>query len=118
MKRAPYIAATLAIIYFLLAFNAFACLIPLYGGVEVAMGSDCTMPQEQPARQQCEAYKALGVQTAPAALQAVDFSAHAVVAVEPEVLQPVLSPLLLSARLWNVSPPTGDILALTSVLRL
>ena len=118
MKRAPYIAATLVVIYFLLAFNAYACLIPLYGGVQAATGSDCTMPQEQPARQQCDAFKALSVQATSPVLQAVDLSAHAVVAMEPQALRTFLSPLNLSAQPWNASPPTEDILALTSVLRL
>jgi adenine phosphoribosyltransferase len=82
MKRTQLIAVALAAVYFLLAFNAFACLVPLYGGMEVAPGSDCAMPSEQPARQHCEAFKSLSVQTAPQALQAVDLSAHTVVAVE------------------------------------
>lgn len=117
MKRAPLIACTLAAVYFLLSFNAYACLIPLYGGVQVAKGSDCAMPDEQPARQQCDAFKALCVQTAPSALQPVDFLAHAV-AVEPLGFQLFLSPQHLSPKLWNKPPPTEDILALTSVLRL
>src|SRR5216684_2241144 len=117
MKRAQLIAVALAVVYFLLAFNAYACLVPLYGGIQVTKGSDCTMPQEQPARQQCEAYKALGVQTASSALQAIDFSAHAIVAAVPPTLPSVLSPHK-SPQPWNTSPPTEDILALTSVLRL
>lgn len=117
MKRSRLLAATLAVIYLILAFNAYACLIPLYGGIQVAQGSDCSMPQEQPARQQCDAFKALCVQTAPSALQPVDFLAHAV-AVEPLGLQLFLSPQHLSPQLWNEPPPTEDILALTSVLRL
>ncbi len=118
MKRVPFLAAALAAVYFLLSFNAFACLIPLYGGVEVAKGSDCSMPEEQPARQYCDAFKTLSVQSAPSALQAVDFSAHAVVAVEPLALQSFLPLVHLSARPWGEPPPSKDILALTSVLRL
>ena len=117
MKRTQLIAVALAVVYLILSFNAYACLVPLYGGIQVTKGSDCTMPQEQPARQQCEAYKALGVQTASSALQAIDFSAHAIVAAVPPTLPSVLSPHK-SARPWSASPPTGDILSLTSVLRL
>jgi len=118
MKRTQLIAVALAAVYFLLAFNAFACLVPLYGGMEVAPGSDCAMPSEQPARQHCEAFKSLSVQTAPQALQAVDLSAHTVVAVESLPVQAALSSPHLSARLWGASLPTDDVLALTSVLRL
>lgn len=118
MKRTQLIAVALAVVYFLLAFNAYACLLPLYGGIQVTKGSDCTMPQEQPARQQCDAFKTLTVQAAPSVLQVVDFSAHAVVAVEPQALRTFLSPSHPSAQPWSVSPPTEDILALTSVLRL
>lgn len=118
MKRAPAIAVLAAALYFLLSFNAYACLVPLYGGMEVAPGSDCTMPQEQPARQHCDAFKSLSVQTTPQALQAVDLSTHAVVAVEPLAVQSFLSPPHLSARLWGASLPIDDVLALTAVLRL
>ncbi len=117
MKRAPHIAGTLAAVYLLLSFNAYACLIPLYGSVQVAQGSDCTMPDEQSANQFCDAFKTLSVQNAPSALQLVDFLAHAV-AVEPLGLQLFLSPQHASPKLWNEPPPTEDILALTSVLRL
>ena len=117
MKRAQLIAVALAVVYLILSFNAYACLVPLYGGIQVTKGSDCTMPQEQPARQQCDAFKTLGVQATSPVLQAVDFSAHAVVAAVPPTLPSVLSPHK-SARPWSASPPTGDILSLTSVLRL
>jgi hypothetical protein len=61
-------AMTLATMYFLLSFNAYACLVPLYGGIEVMSGSDCSMPQEEPARQQCDAFKSLGIQGVPSLL--------------------------------------------------
>lgn len=58
-------ATGLVFIYFLLSFNAFACLIPLYSDIQVTTGSDCAMPGERPARQQCDAYKSVGVQSIP-----------------------------------------------------
>lgn len=120
MKRTPLhvLAAALAVIYFLLSFNAFACWIPMYGGVEVAKGSDCSLPQEQAARQYCDAFKTLSVQSAPSALQALDLSAHALVVVEAPALQPLLPLLKGWARAWDPPPPLEDVLALTSVLRL
>ena len=118
MKRAPLIAATLVVIYFLLAFNAYACLIPLYGGIQVTNGSACTTPQEQPARQYCDAFTTLSVQATSPVLQAVDLSADAVVAMEAADLQSCLSLPHPSARIGSASLLTEDILALTSVLRL
>jgi hypothetical protein len=54
---------SLAVVFFLLSFNAYACLVPLYGGIEVNKSSDCAMPQEQPAREQCDGFKSLVVQS-------------------------------------------------------
>lgn len=105
---------TLVLLFTALSVNAYACLVPVYSGT---MGSDCSTPDEQQARQFCDAFKALLVQTAPSALQPVDFFAHAV-AVEPLGLQLFLFPPHLSPKLWNKPPPTEDVLALTSVLRL
>lgn len=58
-------ATGLVFIYFVLSFNAFACLIPLYSETQMTTGSDCSMPEERPARQQCDAYKSVGVQSIP-----------------------------------------------------
>ena len=118
MRRASLIAVTLAVVYLLLSFNAYACLIPLYGGMQVAQGSDCSMPGEHPARQHCDAFKSLSVQGASPVLQALDASAHAILAAEAVGLLSCLPPLHQSARLWIHSPPSEDVLALTSVLRL
>src|SRR5438445_8849393 len=65
MKRAPFIAATLTVVYLLLSFNAYACLLPMAVGAVMEQGSDCAKPQEQPARQQCDAFKTISVQTVP-----------------------------------------------------
>ena len=113
-----FLVGALILIFLGLSFNAYACLVPLYGAANATMGSDCSSPEEQSARQFCDALKTLSVQTAPSALQAVDASAHAVVSLELDALQTFISPLQLSAQPWSASPPTGDILSLTSVLRL
>src|SRR5437879_12668547 len=65
MKRAPHIAVFLAVVYLLLSFNAYACLLPMSGGAVMEKGSDCAKPQEQPAGRLCDAFKSLGVQTVP-----------------------------------------------------
>lgn len=56
-----------ALVILLLAFgvNAYACLLPIYGGAMTEPGSACSSPHEQPARQFCEHFKTLGIQAAP-----------------------------------------------------
>lgn len=51
-----------------LSFNAYACLIPIYGGVKVTQGSDCTTPGEEPATQFCDGFKTLAVKSGPDAI--------------------------------------------------
>jgi hypothetical protein len=118
MKRPPFIATTLAIIYFLLALNAYACLVPLYGGVKVAQGSDCTMPQEQPARQHCDAFKSIGVQTLSSADPLLD--CHSQVVVGEQVSGSILDSVLSHHYALLGSPPflERDPLSLTSILRI
>lgn len=50
---------------FLLAFsfNAYACLVPLSGTTDGSMANGCSTPIEQPARQLCDAFKTLGVES-------------------------------------------------------
>ena len=118
MKRAPLIAVALAVVYFLLAFNAYACLVPLYGGIQVANGSDCSMPQEQPARQQCDAFKTLSVQTVPPFQPLPDTHAQgwAHDLTSTSILQPIAS---LHRTVFGGPPLIRvDILDLTSILRL
>ena len=45
------------------SFNAYACLVPIYGGMKVSQGSDCTTPGEEPASQFCDGFKSLAVQS-------------------------------------------------------
>ena len=75
------------------------------------------MPQEQPARQHCDAFKTLGVQTVASFQPLPDISSHAFGLVwAPPSIETAVSPRLYS----GVSPPlfTHDPLALTSVLRI
>jgi hypothetical protein len=52
-------------VVFLLAFsfNAYACLLPLSGTTDASMANGCSTPMEQPARQLCDAFKTLGVES-------------------------------------------------------
>ena len=65
--RSPHSRSFLAvtIVVFLLAFsfNAYACLLPLSGTTDASMANGCSTPEEQSARQLCDAFKTLGVVT-------------------------------------------------------
>ena len=110
-------ATGLMVIYFLLSFNAYACLVPLYGGGQVKTGSDCSMPQEQPAREQCDVFKTVGIQGVPSMQPAGDL-AHAVTVTLSAL--PTQEPLISASVFVGSGPPvfTQDLFALTSVLRL
>ena len=117
MKRS-HLAISLAIFYFALSFNAYACLLPLYGGVEVVQGSDCAMPKEPPVRDACDAFKTIGVQSLSAAQPLTGYHFQSIAG------EPVSAPILVSvqSRHYNLSGSSPfldrDPLSLTSILRI
>ncbi len=63
--RAPSVlAGILVVLFFVLSFNAYACLLPVNGVTASAMGDGCSTPDEQPVSQFCDTFKTLGVQSA------------------------------------------------------
>ncbi len=118
MKRAPLIAATLAVVYLLLSFNAYACLLPLSSNVQTTKGSDCAMPKEQPVRDACDAFKAIGVQTPSFAQPLPD--CHLQVVGGEQVSVSILASVQSCHYDFSGSPPflDRDPLSLTSILRL
>lgn len=118
MKRFPFIAAASAVLYFLLSLNAYACLVPLYGGAQAASGSDCAMPKKPPVRDACDAFKAIGIQSLSSAQPLPDCHSQVVVG-EPAS---VSIPALVQSRHYDFSgsPPflDRDPLSLTSILRI
>jgi len=63
--RSPSVLAyTLVVLFFVVSFNAYACLLPVNGVTAGAMGNGCSTPDEQPVSQYCDAFKTLGVQSA------------------------------------------------------
>ncbi|MEK7763672.1 MAG: hypothetical protein AAB433_19035 [Nitrospirota bacterium] len=64
-RRAPSVlAGILVVLFFVLSFNAYACLLPVNGVTASAMGDGCSTPDEQPVSQFCDTFKTLGVQSA------------------------------------------------------
>jgi len=118
MKRAPHIAVMLAVLYVLLSFNAYACLLPMAGGAMMEKGSDCAKPQEQPAGRLCDAFKTLGVQTILPFQPVPD--THAQGWAHDLVVASILQPIASLHRTVFSGPPLIriDVLDLTSILRI
>ena len=118
MQRTRLIAITLTVVYFLISFNAYACLLPLYGGVQVTKGSDCAMPKEQPIRDACDAFKSIGVQSLSSAQPLSD--CHSQVVMGEPVAVSILASVQSSRYDFSGSPPflERDPLSLTSILRI
>lgn len=65
VHRAPSVlAGILVVFFFVLSFNAYACLLPVSGVAASAMGDGCSSPDEQPIYQFCDTFKTLGMQSA------------------------------------------------------
>ena len=106
---------------FLLAFsfNAYACLLPLSGTTDASMANGCSTPMEQPARQLCDAFKTLGVESgSQSSSLLVDhhlLSDHALAAL-PAVSQPFHGIFRPYHPLDTGSPPHQSLT--TTVLRI
>jgi hypothetical protein len=117
--RAPSVlAGTLIVLFFVLSFNAYACLLPVNGATANAMGNGCSTPDEQPVSQFCDTYKTLGVQSADKLLLNSDYQALC-----PEdtaslaLLAILLSPSSYLSDHPTIGPPQ-DLLLKISVLRI
>jgi hypothetical protein len=57
----------LIIIFLLLftsqSFNAYACLVPVFGTPAALMGNGCALPEQQAARHFCDGFKILSIQS-------------------------------------------------------
>jgi len=115
-RRTPFIAVFLVAIYFLLSFNAYACLVPLYGGAAVEKTSDCAMPQNPPVQDPCASFKSIGVQTHTTFQPFISdvFSHHPL----DDIIQTFTSIRLHRFAAISESPHPLEVLTLTSVLRI
>jgi len=119
VHRAPSVlAGILVVLFFVLSFNAYACLLPVSGVAASAMGDGCSTPDEQPVSQFCDTYKTLGVQSA----DKIHFNNDCQTLCSEDTASLALLAVLTSPgnRLSDhpiVSPPQ-DILIKISVLRI
>lgn len=60
-----FLAVTIVVFLLAFSFNAYACVLPLSGTTDTSMGNGCSTPDEQSARQLCDAFKTLGVESSP-----------------------------------------------------
>lgn len=58
----PLLSTTLVLLLLVLSFNAYACLLPVSSISNTEMGNGCSTPEEQPARQVCDAFKTFTVE--------------------------------------------------------
>lgn len=118
MQRARVVfAGTLILLFLGLSFNAYACLVPLYGAANATMGSDCSSPEEQSARQFCDAFKTLGVQASPELHPVLDYQT---LCPEDTTSLSLLFSLTAQGRAHDhpADSPPQDVLLKTAVLRL
>jgi len=117
--RSPLVlAGTLVVLFFVLSFNAYACLLPVNGATLAAMENRCSTPDVRPVYEFCDAFKTFGVQSADTRHLNSDFqticsedaasSAHLVILTSPS------NPL---SDHPTVGPPQ-DLLLKISVLRI
>jgi len=112
------LASLLAILLLLFSINAFACLVPIYGGAHAMEGSNCAQPGEESAKQFCDHFKNLLVQSTQEADPGV---AHDLVPAW-DMMIPTMDlttstkPLALPAI--SIHAPPQDILILISVFRI
>lgn len=112
-----FLVGALILIFLGLSFNSYACLVPLYGAANATMGSDCSSPEEQSARQFCDAFKTLGVQASPQSQSAIDCQT---LCPEDTASLLLLSDLTVQGRAHDhpADSPPQDVLLKTAVLRL
>lgn len=119
MRRARvFLAGTLVLLFLGLSFNAYACLVPLYGATVATMGKGCSDSQDRPVRQFCDAFKTLGVQSAAELQQTINCQ---ILCPEDIAWSSLLFHLAAQSNRLSEHPgdgPPQDILLKTAVLRI
>lgn len=115
--RVIFIGA-LVLLLLIFSFNAYACLLPLFGVPQAAMGGGCADQQDQPVRQFCDNFTTLGLHAASDFHHSVDAQG-----VSPADTVPLT--WLMSLSTWTpliqgypAQRPPQDALVRTTVLRI
>ena len=113
-----FVALFLIGLFLTFSFNAYACLVPIYGGLKVSQGSDCATPGEDPALQFCERFKTLAVESG-SDLPFGGLSHFVLAGNFPSLVPPpVTSSQFLPLPARGHPTPPRDILVLISVFRI
>jgi len=112
------LASLLTILLFLFSFNAFACLVPIYGGAHAMEGSNCSQPGEESAKQFCDHFKKLAVQTTQEVNPVVVQDCTPAWEMTPPVVAFGKTDNLFALTTVSIHSPPPDILILISVLRI
>lgn len=115
--KAPLVRI-LVLLFLVLGFNAYACLLPFPIVPVAAMQGGCSDPQDQPVRQFCDAFKTLALQPPPGIQPVIESQAFC-----PEDTASLT--LLVRIQAHNLleydhstDRPPQDLLLKTSVLRV
>ncbi len=112
-----FLPSVLVLLLLAFSFNAYACLVPLFGAAGM-MRSGCMDPGEESARQFCDTFKTLGMQSLPDLQPASDSLAFCPGDTTSLVLLlSVPAPGIPASGHVGESPPR-DLLVKSSVLRL
>lgn len=118
-RFASLLACTIVVFLLAFSFNAYACLVPLPGTSDASMTNGCSTPMEQSARQLCDAFKTLGVESgcqSSSLLLDHQFSADHALAALPAVSHQFQRIFHYHQPLESSSPPHQSVA--TTVLRI
>jgi hypothetical protein len=112
------LACTLVVLFFVLSFNAYACLLPVNGVTPAPMANGCATQDEQPVSQYCDAFTTLGMQSADK-LQ-LNSDAQTICSQDTDTLALLVLHTSSGARLSDnpIVGPVKDLLLKISVLRI
>lgn len=119
MSHGRTLMASLLILLFVgLSFNAYACLLPVNGVTAAGMENGCSTPDEQPARQFCDNFTTIGVQSVGELHPTCDY--QTICPEDTASLSVCANPSSRSFRLSDhpADGPPQDLLLKISVLRI
>ena len=119
MRHVPVVlTVALVLLLLLFSFNAYACVLPLFGVPQAAMGGGCADAQDQPVRQFCDTFTTLGLHAASDFHLSVDTQVVSPAEAAPLTSLISLSPLIPSTQGYPAQRPPQDAVVRTTVLRI
>ena len=110
----PILAVALTALFLAFSFNAYACLLPIFGTSQATMGKGCADTADTSPRVFCDGFKTLGLQSSEK--EAPTDLAHSL-DVSQDIIKLTLKELSPSETLVDVSPPLPFVFQFT-ILRI